>query len=250
MSGQMTPTFVSYAADVIADTSKGLSGTQFLKITNAYGAEWGVDLPHTTYPFSTSNKRTALYENLIAFSQEQRFQVILELCDHHVLRQQNAKGAAALKESLMSKFGHLAGKAVSPELDEALLERTQHFLGPYPDSLSLFESAITKHASGAYLRNVLDDLRLSLELLLKGLLQNAKSLENQIPLLADFLKPRGGSRELANMFVKLVEYYTKYQNTYIKHDDAVIEEEVEFIFELTASFMKHFVRLSERVVSP
>ncbi len=50
------------------------------------------------------------------------------------------------------------------------------------------------------------------------------------------------------MFVKLVDYYTKYQNSYVKHNDAVIEEEVEFIFELTSSFMKHLVRLSYKNV--
>jgi hypothetical protein len=33
-----------------------------------------------------------------------------------------------------------------------------------------------------------------------------------------------------------------YHNSYIKHDDAVIEEEVEFMFELTASLMKHLMR--------
>jgi len=48
------------------------------------------------------------------------------------------------------------------------------------------------------------------------------------------------------MFVKLIDYYTKYQNNYVKHDAAVIEEEIEFIFELTSSFMKHLVRLSQR----
>jgi len=79
---------------------------------------------------------------------------------------------------------------------------------------------------------------------LKAILGNERSLENQIPLLGDFIKKHGGSSELSNMFVKLVDYYTKYQNSYVKHDDAVIEEEVEFIFELTSSFMKHVVRLS------
>jgi hypothetical protein len=92
--------------------------------------------------------------------------------------------------------------------------------------------------------NLLDDLRLALELLLKALLGNDKSIENQIPFLGEFIKKRGGSPELANMFVKLVDYYTKYQNTYVKHDDGVIDEEVEFVFELTSSFMKHLVRLS------
>jgi hypothetical protein len=33
----------------------------------------------------------------------------------------------------------------------------------------------------------------------------------------------------------------------VKRDDAVIEEEVEFVFELTSSFMKHLVRLSYQV---
>jgi len=95
-----------------------------------------------------------------------------------------------------------------------------------------------------FTRNLLDDLRLSLELLLKGIFKNSKSLENQIELLGEYLKEKGGSKELTNMFVKLVDYYSKYQNTYVKHDDAVIEEEIEFIFEITSSFMKHIVRLS------
>ena len=46
------------------------------------------------------------------------------------------------------------------------------------------------------------------------------------------------------MFQKLVEYFSKYQNTYIKHEDKVIEEEIEFVFEITSSFMKHFIRLN------
>ena len=48
------------------------------------------------------------------------------------------------------------------------------------------------------------------------------------------------------MFVKLVEYFAGYHNRYVKHNDAVIEEEVEFVVEITSSFMKHVVRLSRR----
>jgi len=97
-----------------------------------------------------------------------------------------------------------------------------------------------------FLRNSLDDLRLSLELLLQEIFGNSKSLENQINEVGSMVISKGGSKEFANMFQKLVEYYTKYQNTYIKHDDRVMELEIEFIFELTSSFMKHFVRLSDR----
>jgi hypothetical protein len=119
-------------------------------------------------------------------------------------------------------------------------------LAGFPAALAPYNEAVQKHANQVFLRNVLDDMRLSLELLLKAVLGNEKSLENQIPQLGGFIKEKGGSSELANMFVKLVDYYTKYQNSYVKHDDAVIEEEVEFVIELTSSFMKHLVRLSYR----
>ena len=54
---------------------------------------------------------------------------------------------------------------------------------------------------------------------------------------------RNSCSELANMLVKLIDYYTKYQNTYIKHGDAVPTAEAEFILEITACFMKHLIRI-------
>ena len=97
----------------------------------------------------------------------------------------------------------------------------------------------------AYERNLLDDLRLALELLLKSLFSNNKSLENQLANIGQFIQDRQGSSQFANMFAKLLDYYCKYQNNYIKHDDAVIEEEIEFVMEITSSFMKHLVRLAD-----
>jgi hypothetical protein len=60
------------------------------------------------------------------------------------------------------------------------------------------------------------------------------------------VKAKGGSKELSNMLEKLIDYYGKYQNTYVKHDDAVPNEEVELVLELTSSFMKHLARMHER----
>lgn len=39
------------------------------------------------------------------------------------------------------------------------------------------------------------------------------------------------------MLVKLIEYYTRYHNSYVKHDDQVKKEEVELIINLTSSFI-------------
>ena len=83
-----------------------------------------------------------------------------------------------------------------------------------------------------------------MELLLKVIFGNGKSLENQISEIGMFISNNGGSKQFTNMFRTLVDYYSKYQNTFVKHNDAVIEEEVEFIFEMTSSFMKHLVKMS------
>lgn len=246
MAQQLSATFVSYASEILGDTRLGLSGPEIVKLTAGYAVDWGVDLPHDSYPFTVmvANKRTALQQNLMTFSETQRYQIIKELCDYQPLRDRNGPAVEKLKNTLIARYGHLAGEQLGSEVDIALIQRTEHWLGPFADALTVYKGAVIKHANAAFFRNLLDDLRLALELLLKSLLGNEKSLENQIQFLGEFIKKRGGSSELANMFVKLVDYYTKYQNTYVKHDDGVIEEEVEFVFELTSSFMKHLVRLS------
>lgn len=248
MAKELGAVFVKYASDILGDTDLGLTGPEIARLFAAYGIESGIEVPHPIYPFEKDlpNKRTALYENLMAFPEALRYRIIKDLTEHRRIVDRNPDGAEKLRLTLIGSYGHLANEAFEPEVDRELVERTRHWLGPFPEVLRLYDQAVQNHANGLFLRHVLDDLRLALELLLKGLFANEKSLEKQIPVLGKCLKENGGSAELSNMFVTLVDYYTKYQNSYVKHDDAVIEEEVEFMFELTSSFMKHIVRLSYR----
>jgi hypothetical protein len=55
---------------------------------------------------------------------------------------------------------------------------------------------------------------------------------------------KGGSPELRGMFRQGLTYYCSHQNTHAKHDDAVVEEEIDVMLELTSSLMKHLVRLT------
>lgn len=244
----MPATFVTHAADILGDTSRGLSGSQIIKITAAHAVDSDARLPHPTYPFSKLgiNKRTALYENLMAFPSKERYKIIKEMCDHPTIQAQQKEVAHKLKIKLFTKYGHLDEEGGSEGINETLVEQTRHWLEAFPDALQLFNAALQKQEHDVFLRNLLDDLRLALEKLLQAIFSNGKSLENQLPLLGPFLKNKGGSPELTNMFQKLLDYYSKYQNSYVKHNDAVIEEEIEFIFEITASFMKHLVRLNSR----
>ena len=75
--------FVSYAADTLAETNSGLTGTQIVKYCNSYAVDFGVDIPITSSNFGSfgslvPNKRTALYRNLSAFNGKQQFVIIKE----------------------------------------------------------------------------------------------------------------------------------------------------------------------------
>lgn len=222
--------------------SGGLSGTQIVRLTSAYAVDYKVDLPHAAYPFDAPNKRTALFENLRHFAPDQQYQIIRELCDRVTAEGPNQK-VSELKLKLMSQYGKLAGDLNASELNKNLIVETRHWLEDFTDVKKIYDEALQKHDHGVFTRNTLDDLRLALEKLLQALFRNSKSLENQLSFIGTFIEDRGGSNELANMFQKLIDYYTKYQNTYVKHDDAVLNAEVEFVLEITSSFMKHLVRL-------
>ena len=238
--------FINHAADILGDTETGLSGSKIAKHCSSDAVEYGVDIPFGEYPFpkgAVQNKRTALRENLRIFSPEQQFRIIRELCELDEFK--NDKKVKDLKYKLFSRYGHLSSSNESEAINEALIEETKHWLADYPEALKIYESALSKYDMKLFQRNLLDDLRLSLETLIKNLLKNNKSLENQLPLVMEFLKKRSASVELRNMLVKLLEYYSKYHNSYVKHNDRVQEAEIDIIMEMTCSFMKFLIKIQD-----
>jgi hypothetical protein len=135
---------------------------------------------------------------------------------------------------------YFKGVATTLLQKQTTIKETQDFLAEYPSSQKLFNEAIDKYKQGIYLRNMLDDMRLALETFLKEILNNQKSLENQLSEIGKFQKDKGKSQEFINMFEKLLDYYAKYQNKYVKHDDAVKPTEIDFVIGLTALFMRNF----------
>jgi hypothetical protein len=236
--------FVTYATDILGDTQLGLTANEIERAMRQHAVEKGVEIPHPTYPPDARNKRTVLAENILAFDERGRYAILIDLCDHRKIRERNEAAAQNLKLQIMAKYGHLAATSLAGDVNRELIEQTQHWLAAFPEVLELYNEALQKYHARAFRRNLLDDLRLALEKLLQPLLGNSRSLENQFSGLGVFVKEHGGSTELSNMFVKLVEYYSKYQNTYVKHNSAVIEEEVEFVLEITSAFMKHLIRLA------
>ncbi len=230
--------FLAYASDILADTNAGLSGMKIVEYCNSYAIDFNRVTPYGSYPFDAPNKRTALKENLKVFAAPEQFRIIKELCELPALCDQEK--VKELKLRLFSRYGNLATEKLS---ETELIQKTKHWLSNHPDALKQYESALAKYEGGIFERNTLDDMRLAFELLVKDLLGNGKSLENQIAEIGAKLKSTGASVELRNMVQQVIKYYTDFQNNHVKHNDAVNDKEIEYIIELTSVVMKFLIKI-------
>ena len=231
--------FLAYACDILADTNSGLSGMKIFEYCNSYAIDYNRKTPHGSYPFDAPNKRTALKENLRVFDAPEQFRIIKELCDLPLMS--DKEKVKDLKVRLFSRYGNLATEKIG---ESELIQKTKHWLSDHPQSLTQYESALSKYEGGIFERNTLDDMRLSFELLVKDLLNNGKSLENQISGIGEILKRSGASVELRNMVQQVIKYYTDFQNNHVKHNDAVNGNEIEYIIELTSVVMKFLIKIT------
>ena len=168
--------FLSYACDILADTNAGLSGMKIVEYCNSYAIDYNRKTPYGAYPFDAPNKRTALKENLRVFEAAEQFRIIKELCEIPALC--DIEKVKELKIKLFTRYGNLATEKIS---ETELIQKTKHWLSKHPNALKQYESALAKYEGGIFERNTLDDMRLAFELLVKDVLGNNKSLENQIP---------------------------------------------------------------------
>lgn len=131
-------------------------------------------------------------------------------------------------------------------LDKPLVTEVLNWLNDFPDAKKNFSKALKTERIDANYRNIIDDLRISLELFLKQILKNNKSLEKQNSYIGEYLKNNNVSIEISNIYIKLMDYYTKYNNHHAKHDDSVIEIEIDYLIYLTSSFIRFIMLVEEQ----
>lgn len=142
--------------------------------------------------------------------------------------------------------GYMFYPANAELLDQALVIDVLNWLGRYPKAKEQFDSALRMHLAGDRPRNVIDSLRLSLELFFKQVLGNDVSLENQLSLVGGYLKDRQVSVEIRNMYGKLLDYFTKYNNHNVKHNDQAEtagQAQIEYLIYLTGTFLRFIIQL-------
>lgn len=232
----MEDNILEHAAGILGDTKNGLSGREIVRYFTSYSIEYDVKILHARYPFikKVPNKRTAIFENLKCFGHQQQVSIIKELCE--IPKFYKNEDVIKLRESII--------KLISREQSSIFnknIKKTENWLSDYPEIQKIYKEAIKKFNNNQYQRNILDDMRLCLELLIKNIVKNEKSLENNFGEIAKRLE-KNTSSEFRNMLCILINYFSKYQNNHIKHNDDVRENEVEFIINITSSIMVFLIK--------
>lgn len=232
-SNKISPEFIEYVSSVFADTTSGLSNSGIDKILSKYSSKYDVNLPKSERMMKKSNR---LRMGMSVFNGKQQFEMIEELC-----KMSQFKKSAEVKNiyfTLKQKYRQFSNSKFTTS---EIVVKAQHWLEGYTKSKELYDSALTKIEEKQFERNALDDMRLSFELLIKEILRNNKSLENNISEIGKVLSEEQVNPQFRNVITTIITYYTKYQNDFIKHDDRVNEDELLFVVELTSILMKFII---------
>lgn len=129
------------------------------------------------------------------------------------------------------------------ELQQDLISETFYWIGNFPKVKNRFERAVSLFNDRSDQNDCVNNLRLTLELLVKRILNNDKSLENQLGEIGKYQEQLGISLEIRNAFNRTLDCFNKYQNNRVKHDTRInSEHEVEFMFGLTMIFIRMLIK--------
>lgn len=237
--------YLSYAARILADTNEGLSGSEICKFCNQYAVKYAKTIKHTKLPFAkgVSNKAQVLRENLACFEPDQQFVIIQDLCD--LEKFSNNEQVNELKVILTRDYHHLAPQEIAEQILETV-NQVKNWLDGYPEAKKYYEGALEKMSCKIYKRNLLDDLRCSLEALVKDILQSKSSVENLKSDLGNYLKENNVNVEIRNLYITLLKFFLEYQNNNVKHNDLSKKIEVDFIFNQTTVLMQFLIVLHKQ----
>lgn len=147
-------------------------------------------------------------------------------------------------QQLLARLARDYGEVSLSEEELQKRSELELLLTPYQDVLDLWQKVESFRASYQY-RECLDSSRLALEVLLKRLLRNQKSIENQQRDFCQALGATGLPNELVNSIWKSIADDKLFQNNQVKHDvlsDKVTDLEVTFIVNKTIPLMIYLIK--------
>ncbi|WP_126247838.1 hypothetical protein [Chitinophaga rhizosphaerae] len=231
--------FLEYVAHVFGDDDLGMDWSAIAKFFQEQAVRADISFPYQDERFpddgSIISKKAGIMANLEGFFPEKRYTLIMDLA--------LAAPDVASRHQLISRMEQLFGpmSASFDGISRDLIGEVQLGLELYGKAAEKFRLGIRAVVDKSDNRSAMDNLRLCLELFLKQLLGNNKPLEKQ-DTLGKYLKEKGVPTELRSMLLGLLDFYTKYQNDYVKHNDKVEEADINTILYLTATFLQRLLR--------
>lgn len=201
-------------------------------------------------------KYTALYEILHSFAQDDLFSNFLKSIEYIINFYHKGRD-----ENLLATFNDIACISnLSVRLcyndeykfypsgvelfDKKLVDDILEFLQPYPNAHKELSEALQEFLKKSY-RDAVDKTRLALEIFLKELLNNDKSLENQKDELCRYFGNKIHTN-IKSMFLNILDLYAKFNNDKAKHNSGSFNEyEVEFLFYLVGNFIRLFMQIEK-----
>lgn len=196
-----------------------------------YREYYGNDIPFNIAMYNDSD-----WDDIIEF---------IELTYNHVILDNKKDKYEAKINEYLKRFdvGYLfsAGKFI--KIDEIICEpnvqEVLEWIDKYPDAAKAYRAALKKISEKQYARNAIDDMRLSIESLIRSIMGTNRTLENQIQPVGAALKNKGVLPQAVTFITTMLTHYTKYQNDNVKHHDTLDIEDIEMIVSMTAIMMKY-----------
>ncbi len=115
-----------HASNILADTEKGLTGGQIVKLFLAKAVKYNTNPKHLKIPFEDEtgrriNKRTAFYENLCTFKPNEQYDIIIEVCS--LCANEDCKELS----ELMSKYYFVSSEIIS---NQPTIENRESIVNP------------------------------------------------------------------------------------------------------------------------
>lgn len=232
-------TDLKHIANVLADTNNGLTSSKIIKYFCYFGFKYKVDIPCNTQPFydvvgssrRSLNKAGAFERNLLAFSDAQQLIII------HTLSQLPKFENNPLVKEIITR---------NTLKDPNIIYLESHsVLDKYPDVKSLYLKAVKyiELNETQDKRNILDDLRLSIELLLRHIFNNNLPLEKQRDEFTTYITDQDIPDELKGAYQKIFNNYIEYQNKNVKHNlpTGDLDLQIKTVLNMTNMLMTLFI---------
>lgn len=218
--------------DVEDQISQHFSANELIDLTYEFAKSYNKSIPIDEPNYGSFNKKELLSKNLNVLSDNEKIEFLSQikyhsrLCEDDFLRDEIDLLVKDASNGVIKARNSVSTLLETYSIDlKNQWQRTYRFY----DHLDY--------------RNALDNMRLTIELLIKRITGSEASLENQKSALGKFFEDKDISKEVRNLFFKMLDMYEKIQNHEAKHNlpQNLNSKEIKFLMNQSTVIIKFLI---------